>query len=44
MIKRMYQSEGILLSEVTETPSRPVFIEMPISILAHCANDEKVGE
>ena len=34
MIKRMYQAEGITLSEVTETPVRPVFIEMPVRVLA----------
>ncbi|MFZ3069816.1 MAG: FAD-dependent oxidoreductase [Anaerolineaceae bacterium] len=35
MIKRMYQSEGIPLSEVTDPPLRPVFVETPIAILAH---------
>ena len=32
MVKRMYQQEGIL-TEVTEPPIRPVFVEMPISCL-----------
>jgi sarcosine oxidase subunit alpha len=40
MIKRMYLAEGIPLSEVTETPVRPVFIEMPVRILAGLADDE----
>ncbi len=35
MIKRMFQAEGIPLSEVTETPIRPVFIEMPVGVLAN---------
>lgn len=34
MVKRMYQQEGIPLSEVAEPPIRPVFVEMPISLLA----------
>jgi len=40
MIKRMYLAEGIPLSEVTEPPVRPVFIEMPIKVLANLADDE----
>lgn len=35
MIKRMYQAEGVSLSEVGETPIRPVFVEMPIAVLAN---------
>lgn len=35
MLKRMYLSEGIPLSEVTETPVRPVFVEMPVRVLAN---------
>ena len=35
MIKRMYLAEGIPLSEVTETPVRPVFVEMPVRVLAN---------
>ncbi len=35
MIKRMYLAEGIPLTEVTETPVRPVFIEIPIKDLAN---------
>jgi len=40
MIKRMYLAEGVPLSEVTETPVRPVFIEMPVRVLANLAEDE----
>jgi len=40
MIKRMYLAEGIPLSEVTETPVRPVFIEMPVRVLANLTDDE----
>lgn len=40
MIKRMYIAEGIPLSEVTETPIRPVFIEMPVRVLANLSDDE----
>jgi NADPH-dependent 2,4-dienoyl-CoA reductase/sulfur reductase-like enzyme/Fe-S-cluster-containing hydrogenase component 2/bacterioferritin-associated ferredoxin len=40
MIKRMYLAEGIPLSEVTETPVRPVFIEMPVRVLANLSDDE----
>lgn len=40
MIKRMYLAEGIPLLEVTETPVRPVFIEMPIRVLANLGDDE----
>jgi hypothetical protein len=40
MIKRMYLAEGIPLSEVTETPIRPVFVEMPVRVLANMADDE----
>ena len=29
LIKRLYQAEGIPLSEVTEPPVRPVFVEVP---------------
>lgn len=39
MIKRMYLAEGIPLSEVTETPVRPVFIEMPVRVLAGLADE-----
>lgn len=35
MIKRLYQAEGIPLTEVTETPVRPLFIEVPIRVLAN---------
>ncbi len=40
MIKRMYLAEGIPLSEVTETPIRPVFVEMPVRVLANLTDDE----
>ena len=40
MIKRMYLTEGIPLSEVTETPVRPVFVEMPIKVLANLPDDK----
>jgi ferredoxin len=39
MIKRMYLAEGIPLSEVTETPVRPIFIEMPVRVLANLPNE-----
>jgi hypothetical protein len=39
MIKRMYLAEGIPHSEVTETPVRPVFIEMPVRVLANLPNE-----
>ena len=39
MIKRLYLAEGIPLSEVTETPVRPVFIEMPVKVLANLPNE-----
>ena len=39
MIKRMYLAEGIALSEVTETPVRPVFIEMPVRVLANLTDE-----
>lgn len=35
MIKQIYRSEGVPLSEVTEPTIRPVFVEIPISILAN---------
>lgn len=34
MIKRLFQSEGIRLNEVTDSTVRPVFVEVPIGILA----------
>jgi len=43
MVKRMYQQEGIPLSEVSEPPIRPVFVEMPISLLAHATRDSAGG-
>ncbi|HPR34092.1 MAG TPA: FAD-dependent oxidoreductase [Anaerolineaceae bacterium] len=39
MIKRMYLAEGIPLSEVTETPVRPVFVEMPVRVLANLTDE-----
>jgi len=44
MVKRMYQQEGIPLSEVTEPPIRPVFVEMPISLLANIPGDLNGGK
>lgn len=35
MIKRLFLNEGIPLDEVTETNIRPVFVEVPISVLAN---------
>lgn len=43
MIKRMYQAEGIPLSEVTETPIRPVFVEIPIGVLANLPTEQDGG-
>jgi sarcosine oxidase subunit alpha len=34
MIKRLFLSEGILLNDVAEATVRPVFVEVPIGILA----------
>ena len=39
MIRRMYIAEGVPLSEVTETPVRPVFIEMPVRVLANLPDE-----
>ena len=44
MVKRMYQQEGIPLTEVTEPPIRPVFVEMPISLLANLSGSADGGE
>lgn len=43
MIKHMYLTEGIPLSEVTETPIRPVFVEIPIGVLANIKNEQTTG-
>ncbi|MGB4595058.1 MAG: FAD-dependent oxidoreductase [Anaerolineaceae bacterium] len=43
MIKGMYLTEGIPLSEVTETPIRPVFVEIPIGVLANIHNRSEGG-
>lgn len=43
MVKRMYLQEGIPLSEVSEPPLRPVFVEMPISLLAHASRNSNGG-
>jgi len=34
MIRRLFQSEGIKLAEVTDSTVRPVFVEVPIGIFA----------
>ncbi|MEA4812026.1 MAG: FAD-dependent oxidoreductase [Anaerolineaceae bacterium] len=34
MIKRLFQSEGVALKDVKETTLRPVFVEVPLGILA----------
>lgn len=39
MIRRIFQSEGVALSEVTETPVRPVFVEMPLGVLANLPDE-----
>jgi hypothetical protein len=44
LIKRLYQTEGIPLSEVTEPPVRPVFVEVPLSVLANIRLEDKEGE
>ena len=44
LIKRLYQAEGIPLSEVTEPPVRPVFVEVPLSVLANIRLEDKEGE
>jgi len=43
MIKRLYQAEGIPISEVTEPPVRPVFVEVPLSILANIKSGTDEG-
>jgi len=43
MVKRMYQQEGIPLSEVSEPPIRPVFVEMPVSLLANVSRNSDGG-
>lgn len=40
MIKRLFLNEGIVLNDVTETPIRPVFVEVPISVLANVKGQE----
>ena len=35
LIKRLFHSEGVSLEEVTETAIRPVFVEVPMSVLAN---------
>lgn len=44
LIKRLYQAEGIPLSEVTEPPVRPVFVEVPLSVLANIRLEDEEGE
>ena len=41
MIKRLFQSEGISLDEVIETPIRPVFVEVPLHILGNIKADKE---
>ncbi len=42
MIKRLFQSEGISLDEVIETPPiRPVFVEVPLHILGNIKADKE---
>ena len=43
MIKRMYVSEGIPLSEVTDTSIRPVFVEMPVRVLANLTDEGELA-
>lgn len=40
LIKRLFLNEGVMLNEVTETPIRPVFVEVPISVLANAKEQE----
>lgn len=42
MVKRLFQSEGVNLNEITETPIRPVFVEMPLHVLANLPTNEEV--
>jgi ferredoxin len=44
LIKRLYQAEGIPLSEVTEPLVRPVFVEIPLSVLANIKLEDEEGE
>jgi hypothetical protein len=44
LIKRLYEAEGIPLSEVTEPPVRPVFVEVPLSVLANIQTDNNHAE
>ncbi len=41
MIKRLFQSEGVSLNEVTETSIRPVFVEIPMHVLAQMAANKE---
>lgn len=40
MIKRLFQSEGVGLNEITETSIRPVFVEVPMNVLANLTANE----
>ncbi len=44
LIKRLYEAEGIPLSEVAEPPVRPVFVEVPLSVLANIQTDNNHAE
>ncbi len=41
LIKKIFREEGVSLEEVTDPPQRPVFVEMPISILAKNYQEKK---
>ncbi|MGI6251114.1 MAG: FAD-dependent oxidoreductase [Anaerolineaceae bacterium] len=41
MIRRMFVAEGVPLSEITESTQRPVFVEIPISILSNMQNENE---
>jgi ferredoxin len=40
LIKQIFREEGVLLSEVTDPVQRPVFVEMPLEILAKNQQEE----
>jgi ferredoxin/bacterioferritin-associated ferredoxin len=43
LIKRLYQAEGIPLAQVTEPPVRPVFVEVPLAVLANLQAEDEEG-
>ena len=40
MILRLFQEEGIELKQVTDRVDRPLFVEVPLGVLAGATQDE----